>query len=59
MKRYIKAITAAGAAGLTSLVAALADGTVTGDEWWKVLTVTVVTGVAVWRAPANSDGAVK
>lgn len=46
MLRYAKAITALFGAGGAALVAALADGSITGAEWVGIA-IAVVTGPAV------------
>lgn len=51
MLAYLKAITAALAAGLGTLVVALDDDLVTSAEWTKVALSAVVTLGAVWVVP--------
>ena len=55
MSRYLKAITGAVVAGLTSLQAALDDGGITAQEGVTAAIATLVALGLVWAVPNTPD----
>lgn len=53
-KTYVKAIGAGVLAGLGAAATAIADGVITGGEWFGIVSATVVAGLAVYNI-RNAD----
>lgn len=57
MSKYLKALVGGVIAGLTSLVTALGDNTISGQEWLTAVIATLVAFGAVWGVSNKSpDG---
>jgi hypothetical protein len=51
VQRILKALTAAGTAGLAAYGTAVADGIVAGDEWVTLIVAAIGAGLVVWAVP--------